>query len=456
MVGYSPAGAGVINLFAALGRCGCSRCMGAMIWLLIGPAVCLPAFYWSGVGGSRRFWAAGFSALAILTLGVALAGPSTDGIWGTSVIFLGLFISVTAILGMGGLFRRLPPAVFACFALSDAVLGLAFWSYQVHAFSWQPPSRGAWGPAAWLVVVAACLRLAGPALASDGDGVSRGGRGPQAPVDGALVSIGWWQGAILAFWVAPSAPLLLAVAGAVIWVVSAFRTRSRLSMISIAGGLVAIGAGLGIGAPAVMAIGLAGVALALGESVVAIWVTTILPLSVAARLDVIHIARSVRLPGVIQHWISGLTTPPLGPVPPVVLSGIWVAIFVSSWAAASGRLARTTPPSVSPSSGAWLASGVASGVSLASLGSTETLVWLAYAAALAALVSFKLANRRPGGLSVPWPWQAAIVPTSGPPAPFPRWWGLGPGAMTVGWAALAAGLGLVARLTLIGLRTGFL
>jgi len=430
--------------------------MAAMIWLLIGAAVCLAAFYWSGAGGSRRFWASCLSALAILTLAVALAGPSTVGIWGTSVVFLGLFISVTAVLGMGGVFRRLPPPAFACFALSDVVLGLALWSHQVQAFSWQPPSRGAWGSAAWLVVVAAFLRLAGPALASDGDGTTPDGRGPQTPVDGALVSIGWWQGAILAFWVAPSAPLLLALAGALIWVVSAFRIRSPMSMISIAGGLVAIGAGLGIGAPAVMAIGLAGFALALGEGVAAIWLTAILPLSVAARLDVIHITRSVRLPGGIQHWISGLTTPPLGPVPPPVFSGIWVLIFVSCWAAASGRLARTTLASVSVSSGAWLATGTALAVSLAGVWSAAALVWLGYAGVLAALVSFKLAGRRRGSLSVVWPWQAAILPTSGLSQRIPHSWRFGPGVMPAGWAALVVGLGLVAKLMFIGLRTGFL
>ncbi|MGI8426778.1 MAG: hypothetical protein ACR2FO_06115 [Actinomycetota bacterium] len=426
-----------------------------MTWLLVGLAVTLGVVFWADAGGSGRFWAACISTLGILSVAIALASPTSIGFFGTPITFLVLFISITLILGVGGVFRRLTPAAFACFALSDVALALGMWSYQVHALSWHVPARGSWGPAAWLVVVAASLRLAAPAFSNDCDAKLWRQEGSNAPIDGAMVSVGWWQGAVLAFWVAPSAPLVLGLGGAAVWLVSAFLFRSRLSGLSIAGGSMAVAAALGAPSAGIMAIGLAGLAMALGERVIAIWVVAILPLSLAGWTEVFASAQSLRLPGPIADWFYNLTTPAFGPIAAPVFAGALALVFTSTWAAAASRLADRPRAALPPLAGAWLAAACALVIAVAS-GQPAAWLWLGYGAVIAGVVCLRLANSDPGGLSVRWPWQAASGPIYEAVLVLPRRSGLGPGIMPAGWAALAIALAVAAKLTLMGLRTGFL
>lgn len=220
-----------------------------------------------------------------------------------SVVFLVMFLVPTIILGIGVARHRLEATPFLIVALSDIFLAIAFSIYQSKTALWTLPEVGGWGSGAGLAAAAAILRLG---VAADVDD----------PKEGGLVSIPWWQGAMLAYWVGGQGAAVLVVGGILLWGAAAYSSHSNLAALSLAGGVLAVAAGLGTDLAGVIVLGLAGTALVMGERVASSWLVAILPLSLLTLL-----------------------TLPTGP-----LMALAALVFPGVWAAMSTRLNSIKPP----------------------------------------------------------------------------------------------------------------
>lgn len=304
-----------------------------MILFAVAASISFGAFAGTDVVKQLPFWG---PAVAIFALSIGRE---------PSVVFLGLFIGPTMILGLAALFKRMSPSPFLIYALSDIVLGIAFSIYQSKTALWTLPEVGQWGPAGGVVAVAAILRLGGASAVSDHR-------------EGGLVALGWWQGAMLAYWAGAPAAAVLIGGAIVLWGVASYFAPSSLTGLTIAGGVVAIAAGLGAGLLGVISVGLAGTALALGERMISAWAVGLLPLSLITTLT----------------------------IPGGQLMAIPALFFPGAWAAMSGRLSAIKP----------------SADRLEVIGSAAAVVVVAYLAALGEAVVVKDAptSAAMGGLPV--------------------------------------------------------
>ncbi|HEX2053694.1 MAG TPA: hypothetical protein VHJ78_08230 [Actinomycetota bacterium] len=339
-----------------------------------------------------------------------------------SVVFLILFLAPTIVMGVAVARHKLEPGPFLLMALSDIALAIALSLYQSKTALWSLPDIGAWGSGAGLAAGAAILRLG--AAANDVE-----------PREGGLISVGWWQGAMLAYWVGGEAAAVLVTGGVLLWGATAYFSQSNLSALSLAGGVLAVAAGLGSDVAGVIAIGLAGTAMLMGERVAATWVVAILPLSLLTM---------VTLPG--------------GPI-----MALPALIFPGAWAAMTTRLTEIKPlpddvPFLSSAAGlvgfafvAALASSFFTGVSEFGEGGIPVQAinagWLLYAAGLAGAVTMSVTS---GAAGVRWDpqWQQGrysktdlLVPKLVPP---------------VAWFSLFVATAITVRLLLAGFRTAFL
>lgn len=340
-----------------------------------------------------------------------------------SVVFLGLFLLPTIVMGVGALLRRISPIPFLLIVLSDVALAIALSLYQSKTSLWSLPPVGEWGTgAAALAAVAAVLRLGTGSDVAD----SR---------EGGLLPVAWWQGVMLAYWAGTEAAVVLVVGGAALWAAGAYLARSNLAALSLAGGTVAVAAALEPGILPVLVIGLAGTGLAMGERVAAPWAIAILPLS--------FIASGIELP--------------TGPY--LVLPAL---LFPPAWAAMTARVSRIRPPRdakliVGPTSGLLvMAYLVAVGVSLVDLdlGSNRVqvpaeainMLWLLYGLGVAASVAYWIVGD-----------DAPGSPPPEKPSHFSQFHDLVNRLIpAVAWAIFGVAMIIAVRLLLAGLRTGFL
>lgn len=340
-----------------------------------------------------------------------------------SVVFLGLFLLPTIVMGVGALLRRISPIPFLLIVLSDVAVGIALSLYQSKTSLWSLPPVGGWGAGAGaLVAVAAVLRLG---TASDVVDSREGG----------LLPMAWWQGVMLAYWAGTEAAVVLVVGGAALWATGAYLARSNLAALSLAGGTVAVAAALEPGILPVLVIGLAGTGLAMGERVAAPWAIAILPLS--------FISGAIELPTGLYLALPALLFPP-------------------AWALMTARVSRIRPPRdaklvVGPTSGLLvLAYLVAVGASFVDvdLGSNSVQIpaealnalWLCYGLGVAASVAYwivgddvpgKLPPERPSHFSQFHDLVNRLIPA-------------------VAWGIFGVAMIIAVRLLLAGLRTGFL
>lgn len=466
-----------------------------MIWFLLAAAVALGAFDWSGGGGSRRYWVAALAAFGLFCVSATLQSPGAAGECppeaGTLcrsgfLSFAALYVCSTALLGIGSLHRRISVRTFTAFAISDLALLFAVWVRYGETSVWSLPPVGGWGAASTWGAAAALLRLAAPVMAparserpAETDGQVRGGRirrllegAKQAP-QGALLqtglsSVGWWQGALLAWWLGGGGGAVSIAGGLVLWPLAAFRSRDNAgAALASAGGLVAIAAALSVPPPGLAATGLAGVAMLLGEPVLGLWVLGALPLSVLTSVD---------LPSVFD--LSAAAGRRAGAPYSIARLGCAVLLPVA-WAVAAARLGpshRSGAGTTRARAGALLASAAAAVVAMAAFPRAGQLAWALAGAGLAALAAGAIFGRPllTGAASA-----ADGRPPDGPPAGFGRepgeppstgrgkgrflaglqpapGWGPGLIRTAPGWAVLLGNLVVLGWLVLKGLQTGFL
>jgi hypothetical protein len=338
-----------------------------------------------------------------------------------SVIFLVLFLIPTIVMGVAAARHRLAATPFLLMALSDIALAIAFSIFQSKTALWTLPEIGGWGSGAGLAAAAAILRLGAAADVDD-------------PKEGGLVSIPWWQGAMLAYWVGGPGAAVLVVGGILLWGAAAYSSHSNLAALSLAGGMLAVAAGLGADLAGVIVLGLAGTALVMGERVAATWMVAVLPLS-----------------------LMTLLTLPSGP-----LMALAALIFPGAWAAMSTRLNLIRPTAEGLpylSLGATLvgAGYVAANASSFFTGVGElgeggipveaiNAAWLVYGAGLAAMVTLSFVAG-PMGMRLDPPGEAPyskselILPRLLPP---------------VAWFSFFVAAVVTVRLLLAGFRTAFL
>jgi hypothetical protein len=338
-----------------------------------------------------------------------------------SVVFLVMFLVPTIVLGIGVARHRLEATPFLIMALSDIFLAIAFSIYQSKTALWTLPEVGAWGSGAGLAAAAAILRLG---VAADVDD----------PKEGGLVSIPWWQGAMLAYWVGGQGAAVLVVGGILLWGAAAYSSHSNLAALSLAGGVLAVAAGLGTDLAGVIVLGLAGTALVMGERVASSWLLAILPLSLLTLL-----------------------TLPTGP-----LMALAALVFPGVWAAMSTRLNSIKPPEegLPYLSGAAGMLGVAYIAALASsfvTGAGEVgeagipvelinAIWLVYGAGMSAMVTLAFVGSAHGLRLEPpghshYSKSEILLPKLLPP---------------VAWFSFFVAGVVTVRLVLAGFRTAFL
>lgn len=339
-----------------------------------------------------------------------------------SVVFLALFIVPTIVMGVAAAKHHLEPGPFLLMALSDIALAIALSLFQSKTSLWSLPEIGGWGSGAGLAAGAAILRLG--SAANDVE-----------PEEGGLVSVGWWQGAMLAYWVGGEAAAVLVAGGILLWGATAYFSQSNLSALSLAGGVLAVAAGLGSDVAGVIALGLAATALMMGERVAATWVVAILPLSL----------------------LTLVTLPGNGPV-----MALPALIFPGAWAAMTTRLTVIKPqhddlPYLSMGAALVGMSFVAALGSSFVTGAREVgeagipvevinAVWLVYAGALAGGVTMAVTSSGAGlrldELShARYTKTDLIVPKLVPP---------------VAWFSLLVAAAITVRLLVAGARTAFL
>ncbi len=342
--------------------------------------------------GGRASWPSWL--VAIIGFGVAIGLDPM-------VAFLGIFLIPTALVGIGVLRGEGGHISFLAFAASDLVLAGALTLNHAATSLWSLPEPGQFGPGALLAALAATLRLGG--IVGDAP------RGREA-----VLTVGWWQGMFLIWWVGPSGGAGLAVAAAALWIVGIGLARAgrREGGFAFAGGLAALLAALGQGALGLASVGVAGAAFGLGERIVSVWTLGILPLSVAARrADLSEVGLSLVAP---------------------------LLVLPIAWAAVLHHL----PLAGSPGPRGWVPSAFAGIGTLAVLaGRPELLIWGAYGVGMAAFVA--------STLTIPH----YLPPEAEPQAvESPRRRLLASGA----WALLGLAFALEMRLLLSGLSTGFL
>lgn len=465
-----------------------------MIWFLLAAAVGLGAFDWSGGGGSRRYWLVALAAFGLFCVSATVQPPGAAGECPPEagalcrsgfLLFAALYVCSTALLGIGSLHRRISVHTFATFAISDLALLFAVWVRYGETSLWSLPPVGGWGAASTWGAAAALLRLAAPVMApaqyerpAETDGQVRVGRirrllkGVKQAPQGALLqaglnSVGWWQGALLAWWLGGGGGAVLIAGGLVLWPLAASRSRDSAWALASAGGLVAIGAALSLPPPGLAATGLAGIAMFLGEPVLGLWVLGVLPLSVLTSVDLssaFDLSAAVESRGGVPYSIARL--------------GCAVSLPVA-WAVAAARLGshhRSGAGTTRAGAGALLASAASAAAAAVTFPRSGQLAWALAAAGLAALAT---------GAVCGWPslTGAASTADGGPPGEPPAGFGretgeppptgrgkgrffaglqppsgLGPGLIRTapGWAVLLGGLVVLAWLVLKGLQTGFL
>ena len=369
-----------------------------------GAAAAMGGFALRGAGGSRRFWLVAAAGLASFALAVLLA-QGGSGARSLSVTFLFWYLGAGAAAAAAALRRRVAPWPFLVFAASDVLLIVALVLYRQDAFSWRLPAPGRWGSQAVVVCAAALLRLAAPVLSPDRLAGTEALNIRDGVADGAMLTLGWWQGVLLAAWAGGSGQMGLMLGGPALWLISAAGRKTAASGLCLAGGAVALAAGLGAGHLAVATLGVAGTAFALGELVVPLWAMVALPLSILTTVP------GPRSGNVV--WMPALA----------------VGMAAAAWRAGSCRPAPGMP--VGPAGAAVLA-----GSALSAAGSAP---WLAYGAAASGL--FVASATRTGGEQT-----GAQVTFGSVPAP----------VVWAGLAVTAAGWVLFAIMAAAGVRAGFL
>lgn len=458
-----------------------------MIWFLFGAAISLACWDWSGGGGSRRFWLAAISALAAFGVSLTIAFPERSGECTAAqglvcragfLLLAGLFVLSSAVVGIGTLYRRASGRCFAAFVLSDLCLLTAVWSHQSHTASWALPSLGGWDSAAGWGALAALLRLGAPLLASpEPASANAGSSRPGGLSEAALLSIGWWQGGLLAWSVGASGALVLAFGGLALWPAGAALARSRIGFLAAAGGLVAVGAALTADGASLAATGLAGVALALGEPVIGLWALSLLPLSALSSVDLASLFAGPGFfgaprsgAGMSAAWLFG-----------------WAGLLPLAWFTAATRLKPPAPVEArlrlpGGLSGTLLASAGAAGAAVFASGSAEGFVWLLAGAALAVFAVaavWRFPRSMPPKFEAAEPSQLANVagttvtstprqPTSAmgeaPPSEFPpppggfrrRWLAGVVAGNRLGWALFLLAVAAFGWLASRGMQTAFL
>ncbi|MDQ4149218.1 MAG: hypothetical protein M3164_04395 [Actinomycetota bacterium] len=339
-----------------------------------------------------------------------------------SIIFLGLFLVPTICIGVAAIFRRVTPLPFLVVAASDVLVAVALSVYQSKTASWDFPSIGGWGFGGGFAAGAALIRLAAPAAVADRR-------------EAGLSSLVWWQGALLAYWSGRPAGAVLIAGGVALWAAAAVFPRGRLEGLTFAGGTLAIAAGLGAALPGILVIGLAGVALALGERAVSSWTIAVLPLSILTAGVLLPTGPYMALPAVVLPAAWALMSRSLGSIKVIegqlgLLLGLAIA-GAAVWLAALG----------------WSFAPIGGGAaSLPLTGDVENAGWLLYGVALAAWATYGLTGsgwladvdrERVGDYSQ----FNVLVPGLIPP---------------VAWIVVGVSIILIIRLYLAGLRTGFL
>lgn len=354
-----------------------------MIWFAAGAALSFTAFLWSGAGREWKIWLAGFLPFGGLAIGF---GTIDNFLFVLSLLIAGTVLQAFLAWRRGLLW------VLAPIALSDMLLTLAFSSRYAATFDWSLPSSGDWETGAILAAAAAIARGAAALIAV-------------APRHIALSSLFLWEGAALAWWAGASAAPLL-IGSALLMSALAARTPERApAILGISVALAAASTGTGL----VLITGaFAGGALMLGERLVSLWVLGLLPLSALTRVEI----------GMNPATLALL----------VVLPAIWILALGAATKAHRGR--------------SGLILGLAAGAGSLLTVSGADIKWLVYGAALAAIMS----------------WRLASTPTESPlefglrsVASAPIGW-LSPVTLSL----LALSFALVVRLFLIGQSTGFL
>lgn len=344
-----------------------------------------------GPGRGLAPWALGLAAFAAAIGREPLLAP------------LALFAVATTAAVATAARGRGDPRSAALLALSDLALAAALTLHHESTTLWSLPVAGGWAwPAGLLAAGAAGLRL--------------GASGRDAGGWGAL---GWWQGALVAWWVGGAGWPVLVAGAAWLLVLGAVRARRGRPDVgpAVAGSLVALVAAAGAGPLPLAALGLAGAAFAAGERVVAGSALGLLPVSAAA----LAVQRG---PGEV----------PLGALL-AVAAGLPVA-----WAALLHHLPPAAP---APGWRTAVVAAAAAGGSLATLAQVPGQApWIAYGALAALLGADLLSVRAPVR-------EVAAAPPTPPEEPSRP-------ASVVAVAALALAGGLQVRLLVLGLGTSFL
>lgn len=309
--------------------------------------------------------------------------------------FLWLLLIPSLSMAVAFWFKKIIGRILIVYVVADLCTALAVTIHQRASTGWWLPEPGAWESGAPLIAAAALLRLGSPII-----DVQRSSRG--------LVLLGWWQGALLG-WLAgrSAAPILISGGACLLLAYILLRKDSRPSPLLVFGVIIAVVAASGSSALAVTAVGLAGSAFLLGERGASVW-AAVLSLSVPATLI----------------WSQG------------DVSSLPIIVGTPLAAMAVYGLAREAP-----GQGGALAAITAVALSVAAL-PDKTLRWLLYGVATAGMVTLSLTRPR------------SVAPSPLPAEPFdsdrtrPMTWALA--------ILLLPSVFLAARLTLVGLSTGFL
>lgn len=312
-----------------------------------------------------------------------------------SVKFLWLLLVPALSMAVAFWFEKIPGRLLLIYVLSDLCVALAVSSHYQAGTEWSLPAPGSWEAGVGLLGAAALLRLG--ATVVEAPRLSMG-----------LVLLGWWQGALLA-WLAGSSASSVLVLGGVLLVLGfiALRFDSSTGPLVVFGGIVAMLAASGADPLAVVAVGLAGTAFILGDRAAAIWAAA-LPLSAPAALA----------------W-SAVGVSPIPIIAGVPLTAVAVYRLVPIARSTGGRL-----------------TAVAAVALTMTAVPDQTLRWLLYAVAVSGVVTLTLTKAKP---IVPSPLPAEVISAELRPAML--------GAIVI---PLFINVVLAARLTLIGLSTGFL
>lgn len=385
-----------------------------MILFAVAASISFGAFAGSDFMKQLPFWG---PAVALFALSIGRE---------PSVVFLLLFILPTMVLGLAALFKRMSPSPFLIFALSDIVLAIAFSIYQSKTALWTLPEVGQWGTGAGGVVAAAAImRLGGATLVSDHK-------------EGGLVALGWWQGVLLAYWAGAPAVAVLIGGAILLWGIASLIAPSGLTGLTVAGGVVAITAGLGGGLLGVLSIGLAGTALALGERLLSAWAVGLLPLSLATTLSIPG-GRLIAIPALFFPGAWAAMSGRLSAIKPSAdrqeVIGSAAAVVVVAYLAAVVEAALVEDAPISAAMG---------GLPVVAVGA----LWLLYAAGIAGSIAAAVTGGRQSHA------VSQLFEPGGQHSQFDDL--LSRLLPTVGWFSFAVAVAVAVRLLIAGFGTGFL